>query len=925
MASASVRSVGSSPVSFSSYQQVDFSPSDNTAAPLDDTATGGDAELWDFVSQLSAGSVRGDGQSNGLLASPASVSQSLASSWVIVGPQGAFTTPSSQLPSSQEFDRLSELSGRVSLPAGAGRERGGAFGSVTSPPVAESSPFASQSLGQSGNVLFDQDLLNSWTSDAHFNGKLTRFSLLCWSGFLVANLFAAEWNILLSGVNNSSSVIEGQQILNSSLNLFNQQPVPLPSNASPWAPPNLRGSSKNNLSDLITGSLPSPNLANEDIAFSSPAASYRHSPFAISETVHTPASSGSAPPQSPSPAQVSIVREEPRRSPTAVPTTPPTTIPRTAPIPIIKPNNSAHRVQKRKASTATAVSFPSHHRNLSSSPAGSSGSGSISASPTTTSPSTTTANKFVVVTPSIISQHKDKPGNPWEEALASLSSSSSASSLRPTQRGRKGPLAEESRKAALDVRRKGACFHCHARKVGCDAQRPCKNCMRLAQQVPQVVCWRFPDFSIILFPEFIRGHLRKEKVAQFVADNVESFTVGGVEMPCDVELFSGFGMRAVLKLRAKFFTAKGADALQHWHAQLRNNEMALTLRGAAPIALEMGGMAGNDGGGSGSGDTQRSELKKKLKEYINAIVDEPWFPELMTPPPHHTEIPRKVLRIVHEYERRSKLPVVRSALSIYAMHYVMTRQLCMTRDNLAKLQPTGLVPNAPGMPFVTPRVLNRQIKAVLDDMMRHEMDKVFDDFARSVRRKMRNKWAPCLAAFLVLCLFMETVEVAADLFVISDTEIKLRQRSTPEWQRSFVLQVNQEIENMPFKQFAFQFHQVYQTHTRDATVRRFNPLLDDDCFEPGELEEEAADMVRKLRRLIDEDCRFVLLLVTLQERVANEMVTGDELDYLTADPILPNIEPHPYPRNVSYNYIGRLVTKFLLSFTDERYIFDNRK
>jgi hypothetical protein len=51
---------------------------------------------------------------------------------------------------------------------------------------------------------------------------------------------------------------------------------------------------------------------------------------------------------------------------------------------------------------------------------------------------------------------------------------------------------------------------------------------------------------------------------------------------------------------------------------------------------------------------------------------------------------------------------------------------------------------------------------------------------------------------------------------------------------------------------------------------------------------------------------------------------GDETDYLTADPILPNTEDHPYPRNVQHNYEGRLAAKFLLSFTDERYIFDGK-
>ncbi|KAJ4304132.1 hypothetical protein N0V88_001742 [Collariella sp. IMI 366227] len=343
-------------------------------------------------------------------------------------------------------------------------------------------------------------------------------------------------------------------------------------------------------------------------------------------------------------------------------------------------------------------------------------------------------------------------------------------SIDSVSRGRKGPLAVDTKQSALQVRRMGACFSCHARKVRCDKERPAGRA------------------------------------------------------------------------------------------------------------------------GAGEGDAQRSELKRSVREYIQAMVDEPRYAELVTPAPQHTELPRKVLQIVHDYAERCDVPMVRRALSIYAMHFVMTRHLCLTQRNIAALQSTGLVPQ--GVPWVTPRVLNRQIKAVIDEML------------KSLKPKLRREWAPCLASFLVLCLFMEAVETAADLFVISDNEINLRHHYAPAWKRSFVLGINGQIENMPFKQFAFQFHQIYQTHSRDAAARSFNPLVDDACFEQGELDREALLMVHKLRRFINDD--------------------WSELDYLTADPILPNTEDHPYPRNVAHNYTGRLIAKFLLSFTDERYIFDGK-
>jgi len=39
------------------------------------------------------------------------------------------------------------------------------------------------------------------------------------------------------------------------------------------------------------------------------------------------------------------------------------------------------------------------------------------------------------------------------------------------------------------------------------------------------------------------------------------------------------------------------------------------------------------------------------------------------------------------------------------------------------------------------------------------------------------------------------------------------------------------------------------------------------------------------------------------------------------DPILGNIEAHPFPRDTTFNYTGRLTAKFLLSFQNEHYIF----
>ncbi|EMR70922.1 putative fungal zn binuclear cluster domain containing protein [Eutypa lata UCREL1] len=488
--------------------------------------------------------------------------------------------------------------------------------------------------------------------------------------------------------------------------------------------------------------------------------------------------------------------------------------------------------------------------------------------------------KFVIMTPNLINAQSGKP-NPFECFEA----------MRTTQRGRKGPLANETKESALQVRRLGACFCCHSRKVKCDKERPCKNCKKLTAQVPQIICWQFQDFLPVLFPDFIRGHFKKEAISGFITDNVQHFRVAGEEQLCSVELFSGFQFQSTLTVPATFFTAKTAEILQHWHLNTGVNQIDLQSRGSAPIGINP------------ENNTQREELKKRAREYIHNLTFEPLYADQVTDAIRSTMLPRKVLKIVQRFGQRSNSPMVKRALSIYVTHYVLTRQLCLTPGTISRLQHTNLVPQNTN--FVTTRVLNRQVKSMLDELLLKEMQGLFDSFSRSLKPKSRKEWAPCAAAFLVLCLFMEAVETAADTFVISQNEISIRNRSKPEYKREFALSLCKEIDNLPFKQFAYQFHQIYQTHSKDAATKAFNPLVDETLIQQGELDNAAIEMVVALKELLEGD-------------------NWHELDFLVADPILPNGETHPYPRDVSLNYTGRLLARFLLSFTDEKYLFDGQ-
>ncbi|KAK3990661.1 hypothetical protein QBC44DRAFT_325093 [Cladorrhinum sp. PSN332] len=805
-----------------------------------------EAQLWAAVYSNSMSAT----ESVGFMPSPTNNSLG-SSSWAMIGPNGAMApSPAALSPLNADFD------GHQSpFSAGSYHDHtasAAAFNAGSVPTTADGQFLGQQILSQDGqqqSFLFPGELV----FDSNMNINVNDFGLFSGNPLLVPGI--------------------DQQQTFQDFNFENPQPLQSGVNVPPWEPLNLRGADQS----LTTQNLGTSSVfVMEDPSFVSPSP-----PSHVQYTPSTSTRSSASPhlPTLPLKWEHEPAIPEPKSAAT------------TAPIPMPIRKSTTNRVTKRKASPtdispSAALSIAIATR---ADQQAKSGSKSPSPSPSSSSPGSSTQAKFLIVTPSTINAHNAQSSsssnpqstNPYECFEA----------LRPSQRGRKGPLATDTKHSALQVRRKGACFCCHARKVKCDMERPCRNCVKLCQSVPQAVCWQFPDFVGVLFPEFIRGHFRKEEMAKFIEQNIESFTVNGEEKPCTVELFSGLRVNARLKVNAKFFTAKTDEVLQHYHLVKSRNMMDLQTRTAAPIGL------------SGGGNAQKDELKKKLREYVQAIVDDRDFAAVVTEGLRHTDIPKKVLQIVHDYSNRCDVPMVKRALSIYAMHFILTRHLCLTPKAVADLGPTRLVPQH--LPWVTPRVLNRQIKAIVDDMMCREMTLLFENFSKSLKPKLRKEWAPCLAAFLVLCLFMESVETAADTFMCSENEISFRNHQ-PMKKRSFALNINREIENMPFKQFAFQFHQIYQTYSRDAATRSFNPLMDDTCFEQAELDRAAVGMVRELRRLIDQD----------------DYDAWSELDFLTADPILPNIDEHPYPRDVGYNYTGRLVAKFLLSFQNEKYILD---
>ena len=256
-------------------------------------------------------------------------------------------------------------------------------------------------------------------------------------------------------------------------------------------------------------------------------------------------------------------------------------------------------------------------------------------------PAAEQSGKFVIMTPTSINAQSGRP-NPFECFEA----------MHTSHKGRKGPLADDTKKSALQVRRLGACFCCHSRKVKCDKERPCKNCKKLMLIVPQIVCWQFPDFLPVLFPAFFRRHLKKDEVARFITENIEAFSINGLEKPCTVELFSGTRFGSVLRIRGKFFTPKTDDVMRQWHVHANHDGVDLQSKNAVPIGIdpEQGGL--------------KDELPKQCREYVRDILREPAYAEQLTETLQHTDLPRRILHIVGNYRAQTDVSCLPTPLSI---------------------------------------------------------------------------------------------------------------------------------------------------------------------------------------------------------------------------------------------------------------------
>lgn len=110
---------------------------------------------------------------------------------------------------------------------------------------------------------------------------------------------------------------------------------------------------------------------------------------------------------------------------------------------------------------------------------------------------------------------------------------------------------------------------------------------------------------------------------------------------------------------------------------------------------------------------------------------------------------------------------MRQAIVIHGIHYIKGVLITFYGDSASKALRNLQNPpaNLPSLRHLSARLLNRQIKGILNHLL-EDLQKLFlEDFDSEIKRLEKDNWLLCLCTNFVFVMAIELVQVAVDGFV----------------------------------------------------------------------------------------------------------------------------------------------------------------
>ncbi|CZR58090.1 uncharacterized protein PAC_07980 [Phialocephala subalpina] len=444
---------------------------------------------------------------------------------------------------------------------------------------------------------------------------------------------------------------------------------------------------------------------------------------------------------------------------------------------------------------------------------------------------------------------------------------------------RKGKLDPETAEKARRIRRMKACWNCWIQKVPCSEEKTCERCTKLFSPVADQLCCRtgFKDYETTFFPEYLHLHFKKKKIEDLISEHTSGFS--NTVLVVDV---STGGLFKPLTLSVNIFKPKDRELLRHASLVSQpGQDSQLVERYSAPVGIL--GMS-------------QSEMKKLCTEHIDEMIANPRYAAQATVG-DDTQLPCEILEIVRKYCSKKDLPLVQNALRLHTIHYFMSTLITFSEESAEKVSRSIRNYDALLEPYLSSRLLNRQIKYVMHKLHREITIEVLEGLERSLRARTKDSWGPSFCTILILCLCIEDLQIAADTMVVCDM---LKKGTESKYTRDQSYQVCLALDEYPFMQCKRLFHDIYKSHKEQNGGAReggFNPLRSVHEKTPTGLDSTTDAMVRSVYRVMHNSYDE---MAELSKRVATI-----EFGYTVK------------PKDIKTNNKGRLASDFLRSFFPE--------
>ncbi|CRK37962.1 hypothetical protein BN1708_016599, partial [Verticillium longisporum] len=207
---------------------------------------------------------------------------------------------------------------------------------------------------------------------------------------------------------------------------------------------------------------------------------------------------------------------------------------------------------------------------------------------------------------------------------------------------RRGPLSEEQRKQAGEIRKLRACLRCKFLKKTCDKGEPCGGCQPSHARLWQVPCTRI-DIKDINY--FLKGW--KVDYERHTSRNVSVFNVKGFS-PNETLMWitHGYGFALPVYVREVYVNDESVFQVDWVESHLTDQE---------PIEFDI--------------RTDRLDVGAKgvsvdaLSAYLDKHIDGP-FEEFIDDHFEGTPFITEILKTAHRFYVKEKMPVIRKALKL---------------------------------------------------------------------------------------------------------------------------------------------------------------------------------------------------------------------------------------------------------------------